>query len=118
MKILLSGHTPTLLTDAKLLSENYSTSIVPLLLPNRQAIEHLAMELPLGNESVHQRDEAGVVGRLQQMDQLVNDDVFEAFNRFLHKFRIEPDRTCPEVTTTPPGFHSLHIETAYINPNY
>ena len=30
------------------------------------------MELPLGHEALHQRDEAGVVGRLQQVKQFVN----------------------------------------------
>ena len=44
--------------------EAHSTSIAPLLSPNRQAIEDLAIELPLGHESVHKRNEVGVVGRL------------------------------------------------------
>ena len=45
--------------------EPHANSIAPLLSADRQAVEHLAMELPLWHESIHQRDETGVVGGLQ-----------------------------------------------------
>ncbi len=41
------------------------------------------MELPCGHECVHQRDEAGVVGRLQQVHQFVDNKVFEALDWLL-----------------------------------
>ena len=43
---------------------SHSASVAPLLTANRQAIENLAMELPIGHESIHHRNEAGVVRRL------------------------------------------------------
>ena len=55
---------PRLGRRSELSSPVQHASIAPSLTTNRQAIEHLAMELPLGHESVHQRDEPGVVCRL------------------------------------------------------
>ena len=46
---------------------------------NWQPIELLPAYAPLWHESIHQGDEVGVVSRLQQVNHLVNDDVFEAF---------------------------------------
>ena len=37
------------------------------------------MELPPRHESVHQPDETGIVSRLQQVNQLMDNDVFETF---------------------------------------
>ena len=37
----------------------------------------------LGHESVHQRDEAGVVGQLQEMNPFVHNNVFETFRWLL-----------------------------------
>ena len=63
-------------------------------MPNRQTIQHLAMELPGGHESVHQRDEAGVVGRLQQVHQFVDNKVFEALDWLLGQLGVEANRVC------------------------
>lgn len=46
---------------------------------HRQAVEELAGGLPLGHKMVHQGNEAGVVSGFEQVDQLVDHDVFEAF---------------------------------------
>ena len=67
------------------------TSVIPILMPHRQAVQRFPVELPLRHEAVHQRDEAGVVGRLQQVHHLVNDDVFEALARLLGQVGVEPD---------------------------
>ena len=68
------------------------------------------MELPLGHESVHQRHEAGVVGRLQQVNQFVNNNVFEALRWFLGQLGVEANRACLVVATSPFGLHPLHEE--------
>ena len=53
-------------------------SISPTLMPDRQAIQRVPVELPLGHKAVHQGDEAVVVRRLQQVNHFVHDDVFQA----------------------------------------
>ena len=56
-------------------------SVSPILVPDWQTVECFAVGLPFGHEAVHESNEAGVVRRFQQVDHLVNDDVFEAFWR-------------------------------------
>jgi hypothetical protein len=89
---------------------NIATSIAPRFLPNRQPIEHLAIELPPGHEAVHHGDEPGVVGRLEQVHQLVNDDLFEALRRLLRELRIKANRRRLTVAASPLGLHPLHEE--------
>ena len=38
----------------------------------------LSQAVPLGHEPIHRCEEPGMVGQLQQMSQLVDNDVFEA----------------------------------------
>src|SRR3989442_15679373 len=73
-------------------------------------MKNLAMELPLGHESVHQCDEVGVVGRLHQMDEFVENNVFEALRWLLGQLGIEANRACLVVTAPPLGLHPLHEE--------
>ena len=58
-------------------------SIGPLLMPHRQTVQHFAVELPIRHESVHERNEAAVMSRCENVNHLVHDDVFEAFAWFL-----------------------------------
>ena len=60
-----------------------NTSIPPLLMPHRQAVELVPIEPPLGHEPVKEIDEAGVVGGFQQMGHFMDHDVFKAFLGFL-----------------------------------
>ncbi len=83
-----------------------SASIAPLLAPNRQAIQHLAMKLPPGHEPVHERDEAGIVARLQHVDQLVQHNVLEARRRLLRQLGVEANRAVPLGCSCPTGSSS------------
>ena len=58
-------------------------SIPPSLVPHRETVQCPVVALPLGHESIHQADEAGVVRRLKQVTQLVDHDVFEALTGLL-----------------------------------
>jgi hypothetical protein len=46
---------------------------------------------PVGHEAVHQPDEAGIVGRLQQAGHFVHDEVFETFSRLFGEFGVKAD---------------------------
>ena len=50
-------------------------------MPHGQTVQHLTAGLPPGQESIQQRNEARVVRGFQQVDQLVDHDVFEALDR-------------------------------------
>lgn len=47
--------------------------------------------VPHGHETVHVGDEAVVVVTFEQVDQFVDDDVFQTMPRFFDQFEIEPD---------------------------
>ena len=51
--------------------------------------------------------EAIIVRRLNEMNHLVNDHVFEEIFRLFHQFRVEANVSRPVVTASPLGFHSL-----------
>jgi len=63
--------------------------------------------LPLAHELIHQRDEARVVRRFEEVRHLVNENVFEAFPRLSDEIGIQSDRTPTVVTATPLRLHSL-----------
>jgi hypothetical protein len=71
--------------------------------------------LPAGHEEVHQGDEAGVVSGFDQVRHFVDDDVFEAFARFLGQVRIEPDGGGAGGAATPFGFHLLNEEALHVH---
>ena len=50
------------------------------------------MVLPPGHVTVHQGDEPGIVGGLQQVNQFVDHKVFEALRRLLRQVSIETNR--------------------------
>jgi hypothetical protein len=76
-------------------------------MPNRQLIQLILIEPPKRHEPVHQGYETGVVGRFQQMNHLMHDDVFQAFRRLLRKLGIKPDAFGAWTTTAPLRFHPL-----------
>ena len=66
------------------------------------------MQLPLRQEAIHQGDEPNVVRRLQQMNQLVNDKIFQTLARLLGEVGVQSDCVGAVIAATPLGFHALH----------
>ena len=62
---------------------------------NRQLIQLRPESTPFGHESIHQRDEAGVVRWLQQVNHFMHDDVFQAFAGFLRQIGIQSELHVP-----------------------
>ena len=91
-------------------------SVIPALMPHRQSIYDLAVGLPLGHELIHQGHEARVVRRFEQVDHLVNDDVFEAFPRLPGEVGIQSDRARTVIAATPFRLHSLDEEPTHPDP--
>jgi len=54
---------------------------------------------------IHECDEAVGMMALNEMDQFVDDDVFEALHRFLGQFEVQPDATGDWIAGAPPSFH-------------
>src|SRR5450759_2374443 len=65
------------------------------------------MELPLREVSVHQRHETLVVMPRDQMNEFVDDDVFEALHRLLGEFKVQPDAVGLGIASAPSRFHFL-----------
>jgi hypothetical protein len=60
-------------------------------MPDGKAVERLTMHLPIGHEPVHQSVEPFVMRRLQEVDNLVDEDGLQAFWRLLGELGIEPN---------------------------
>jgi hypothetical protein len=56
---------------------------------HRKPIQLFPVVAPLRHQPVHQSNEAVVVGPFEQMHHLVNDDIFQAFGRFLGEVRVK-----------------------------
>src|SRR5262249_20608607 len=53
---------------------------------------------------------------LQDVGHFVHDDVFEALSWLLGQLRVEAYTACPVVAASPFGFHALHKEPLYLQP--
>jgi IrrE N-terminal-like domain len=66
-------------------------SVIPAFVPHRQSVEDVAVELPLGHELMHQLHEALVVRRFEQVNHLVDDNIFKTFDRLSGEISIQPN---------------------------
>lgn len=62
-----------------------SRSIPPVFMSERGAVELIAERASVGEEAVHEGDEALVVMAFEQMDQLMDEHVLDAHPRFLRQ---------------------------------
>ena len=90
-------------------------SVAPVLMPDRQAIERVLERTPLRHVLVHQRDEAGVVGGFEDVNQFVNDEVFEAFEGLFREVGVEAYRPCVVIAAPPLGFHALDEDSLHLH---
>lgn len=67
--------------DESLRQERPVSLVNPILMLHRQTVEYLPTMFPVGHELIHHRLKSGIVGRLVDMNHLVDDDVFEALAR-------------------------------------
>ena len=57
-------------------------SILPIFVTDGEAVEKIAVLGPLREMMIHERQETCVVGRFEQMHQLMHNDVFQALPGF------------------------------------
>ena len=74
-------------------------SILPGLVPHRQAVELFPQVLPMRWVQVHQCCKPLVVGWLDQVHPLMHQDVLEALGRFLGQVGVESDVARPRRTS-------------------
>ena len=84
-------------------------------MPERRCVQQFPKLSPLRQGFVHQRREPVIVARLQQMQQLVHYDVFEALRRLLGQLQVEPDAAGIRVATAPFGFHLFDAPACCVN---
>ena len=75
-------------------SVHHEMFLYPLLMSHRQPVQCLATVFPVGHEAMHQLLKPFVMRWLQNVDHLVNDDVFKALRRPLGQVGIQPDGPC------------------------
>lgn len=77
-------------------------------MPYRQSIQLVTNLPPLRHEPVHQRLKPRVVSRLDQMQQLMHENVFQAVWRLASQVRIQADVAGYRVEASPIRLHALH----------
>ena len=60
--------------------------------------------------AIHQREEAGVVGRLDQVNHFVDHEILETGARLLRELGVEADAARPGITAAPSGLLPLDEE--------
>ena len=75
-------------------------------------VEVIADFSPVGKMAVHERDEAVVVVPFVEVDQLVNDYVFQAPDRLLDEFEVHQDPPRRDTARPPLGFHATDTACA------
>lgn len=75
-------------------------------MPKRSAVKLVADVTPVRHELVHrQGDEVGIVGRFEQVHQLMDDNVFKTLWRLLAKLGVQADGSPARRTTPPTRLH-------------
>ena len=85
-------------------------SVIPALV-----LRSLTVRLPLGQKLIHQSYEPRIVRWFEQMNHLVDDDIFKAFDRLSGEISIQPKGACPFIAATPFRLHSLNEESLHSN---
>ena len=91
-----------------ILGNHFSTIaklILPLLMTEWESIQDVLPDSPVGKVFIHQGFEIVVVVLFQEVQQFMDDDVFQAIFRFLSQFQIDPDALGEDVAGAPFGLH-------------
>ena len=80
-------------------------------------VKLFSIEFPLRQEPIHKRYELAIVGRLQQVNQFVNNHLLEVLWGFLGQLRVEPNRARRVIATPPFGLHPTNIDSLYLHTN-
>jgi len=89
---------------------NADFSVPPGFRAQRGAVQERPLFAPPGQVLVHEAGETVRVVALQEMHQLMNDDVFQAFLGLFGQFGIEADGAGPGVATlTSVGFPPIRL---------
>lgn len=81
-------------------------------MPHRQPVQQIPAGLPVEQVAIQEIREAATVGRLQQVKQFVDQDVFQANRRLASQFGVQADGPGTGGTTPPAGLHVLDVEVA------
>jgi hypothetical protein len=82
-------------------------SVIPFLVPHGQPVEGVAVGLPLEHELIHQRHKAGVVRRFEQVNHLVDDNIFKTFHGLSREIGIQSNGASVVIAAAPFRLHSL-----------
>ena len=90
----------------------YSGALSPILMPHRQPVQQIPPGLPVGQVTVQEISKPATVGRLQQVKQFVDQDIFQADRRLAGQFGVQADGPGAGGATAPAGLHVLDVEMA------
>lgn len=82
----------------------------------RQAVQFISMQPPLGQVVIHDRDKAVAMMTLDEMNEFVDDDILKALYGLFGEFKVYPNPTSIHVAATPLGFHPFDAPGSYLNP--
>lgn len=70
-----------------------------------EPVQDILPDSPVGEVSIHQGFETVVVVLFQEMQQFMDDDIFQAVLWLLCQFQVDPDALSKDVAGAPFGFH-------------
>ena len=81
-----------------------------MLVADGEEVEGMLVGAPCGEVVIHECDEAGVVGGFDEVEEFVDDEVFEALGGLFGEVRVEADGSGEVVAASPACFHALDEE--------
>lgn len=83
--------------------------IIPIGMAEGKAVQSVFEHSPVGHELIHVGDEAGVVVRLEEMNEFVHHHILQTGLGLFGEFEIEPDAARFNIAGAPSSFHLFDL---------
>jgi hypothetical protein len=91
-------------------------SVIPALVAHWQSVEDIAVGLPLGHELIHQGHKARIVSWFEQVNHLVDDNIFKTFQWLSGEIGIQSNGAGAIIAATPFRLHPLDENSPHPYP--
>ena len=99
-----------MLTQTQLLDASVARSVVPFFVSNWQPVETLAAVFPVGKVTCHKGLKAFVMSWFENMNQFMDDYVFETLLGLFGQVGVEANCAGLRVAASPAGFHAADVK--------
>jgi hypothetical protein len=90
----------------------------PMLMRQGISVEFIPMLPPLWDKHVHEVDKSVAVMTLNEVNHLMDDDIFEAMLWFSRELRVDANSAGARIAAPPLGLHLLHVKPVNHHAQY